>query len=130
VAKKGAKLQPASASGAPNCKRTASGFLTKDGKVISEGQAQRSIICTNMTMAELASRLPKLESPNLDRPVVDMTGLRGAFDFEVKWPVELDDAAGTEALDALEKQLGLKVESSKQAVDILVIERAEKPSEN
>lgn len=130
VDKKGAKLNPTTSSGPPNCRRTASGFLTSDGKVISEGQGQRSIVCTNMTMVDFASRLPKLVSPPLDRSVVDTTNLKGAFDFEVRWAVELSDSLGTEGLDALEKQLGLKVQPSKQPVTVLVVDHAEKPSEN
>jgi uncharacterized protein (TIGR03435 family) len=41
-----------------------------------------------------------------------------------------DDSTGTSLFSALERQLGLKLESAKGPVEILVIERAERPSAN
>jgi uncharacterized protein (TIGR03435 family) len=74
----------------------------------------------------------------LDRPVVDGTGLRGSFDFTMEWNTEQQDlsvnpqldAQGLSLFEALREQLGLKVESKKGPVRILVIDHVERPSEN
>jgi len=75
--------------------------------------------------------------------VIDKTELTGNYDFELKWtpdessagmsgdgPARSSDAAGTSIFTALQEQLGLKLESTKGPVEILVIERAQKASEN
>jgi len=64
-------------------------------------------------------------------PVVDKTGIQGVFDISVG--VKPDPGADTFVLwqRALEEQLGLKLESQKAPVDVLVIDHAEKiPTEN
>ena len=79
----------------------------------------------------------------LSRSVIDKTGLTGQYDFDLKWTPELgqfqfgpDDAgpppdpAGPSIFTAFQEQLGLKFESTKGPVDVLVIDHAEKPSEN
>jgi uncharacterized protein (TIGR03435 family) len=71
----------------------------------------------------------------LRRTVVDKTGFKGTFDVDLKW--NPDEAAATPSTDtapsiftALEEQLGLKLESSKGTVEVLVIDSVSKPSEN
>ncbi len=71
----------------------------------------------------------------LGRKVIDKTGLEGNFDFDLHWtPDERADAhpddAGPSVFTAIQEQLGLRLESSKGPVEILVIDRAEKPDEN
>jgi uncharacterized protein (TIGR03435 family) len=68
----------------------------------------------------------------LRRAVVDKTNLTDLFDFELNWissnaPA---DEVGPSVFTALQEQLGLKLESSKAPVEVLVIESVEKPSEN
>jgi bla regulator protein BlaR1 len=88
-----------------------------------------------------------------ERPVLDRTGLQGVFDLKLQWnpfvlgapPAESSQRApGAEAREgpvpdrdslpslftALEQQLGLKLEARKGTVEIYVIERVERPSEN
>jgi bla regulator protein BlaR1 len=62
------------------------------------------------------------------RPVVDQTGLKGNYDFTLKWGD--DDPDAPSIFTAIEEQLGLKLEPAKAAIDFLVIDRAEKPDEN
>jgi uncharacterized protein (TIGR03435 family) len=82
-----------------------------------------------------------LEARVLDRPVVDKTGLTGNFDFDLSWmPNETQfggkgasipaDPDSPDIFTAMQEQLGLKLESQRDPVDVLMIDRAEKPSEN
>jgi uncharacterized protein (TIGR03435 family) len=97
------------------------------------------ISAQHMSMTGFAERLSRVA----DRPVVDATGLQGAFNFELKWTPETTQAkpadnAGTLLTDAqpgfftaIEEQLGLKLEPRKAPVEILVVDHAEKvPTEN
>jgi len=61
---------------------------------------------------------------NIDRPIVDKTGLTGIYFFGLRWDGEGDAKA------AIEDSFGLKFEAQKAAVDIVVIDHVEKPSEN
>ena len=77
-------------------------------------------------MADLAWRLSRY----LERPVLDQTGLSGAYNFRVEYQ------AGDSRLDVISmilttvQDLGLKLEASKGPVETIVIEHAEKPSAN
>jgi uncharacterized protein (TIGR03435 family) len=91
---------------------------------------------TNATMTDFAGAMGQAV---LDRPVVDQTGLTGRFDFRLTWtPDELRaGAVGTESADAppdlftaIREELGLKLESTKAPVDVLVIDHVERPSAN
>jgi uncharacterized protein (TIGR03435 family) len=92
------------------------------------------------------STLVMLLSQQLGRPVMDKTGLEGNFDFNLQYSPDetqrglgvggLDrpdmappaDASGPSIFTALQDQLGLKLESQKGPVEILVIEHIERPS--
>jgi uncharacterized protein (TIGR03435 family) len=81
----------------------------------------------------LSCRLPiaafaRYLSPTLGRTVLDRTGLTGAFDIKLEWTPDGDDASGPSILTAVQEQLGLKLESARGPVEILVIEHAEKPA--
>jgi uncharacterized protein (TIGR03435 family) len=73
-------------------------------------------------------------SGQVQRVVVDRTGLTGDWDFQLKWtPDRMRDATGgsllTEALfTALQEQLGLKLESTRGSVELKVVERVERPT--
>jgi len=95
--------------------------------------------------AALSDFTSLMQSTVLDRPVVDQTGINGKFDFTLKWtpdetqfggqipgpPPQTDAAdAPPNLFDAIQQQLGLKFEPVKAPVDVLVIDKVEKPSEN
>lgn len=70
-----------------------------------------------------------------DRPVVDRTGLTGAYDikFEATPQFRLDretQPGDISVFDALQTQLGLKLESVKAQIEVLVVDHVEKPFEN
>lgn len=71
----------------------------------------------------------------VDLPVVDMTGLAGSYDLTLDWVPESkqlrDGPPGLTLLVALEEQLGLKIETRKAPVEMLVVDHAERmPTEN
>ena len=96
------------------------------------------------------SKLVDMLSRQLNRPMSDQTGLKGAYDFTLKFasatgfagapllpdPESVgnqsapDISGGPGIFTALEEQLGLKLESRKTAVDVIVVAHIERPSEN
>jgi uncharacterized protein (TIGR03435 family) len=80
------------------------------------------------------SRFAWLLARVLGRPVIDRTGLTGYFDVNLEWTADdiqaASDGTGPSIFTAVQDQLGLKLESQKGPVEILVVERAERPSEN
>ena len=68
-------------------------------------------------------------SPVVGRVVLDRTGLTGKFDFQLKWAQDpTADTTGPSIFTALQEQLGLKLESTRGPVEVLVIDRVERPS--
>jgi uncharacterized protein (TIGR03435 family) len=95
------------------------------------------------------SNLVGFLSRQLGRKVIDKTGLTGIYDFTLKWapdqstplfngpgggPSPADsapaDSSGPSLFTAVQEQLGLKLESQKGSVEVIVIDHVEKPSEN
>ena len=96
-------------------------------------KSPRSLVARGMTMARLASLL----TPDVGRIVVDVTALTESFDIELEWaPDQLQDLNNQQSSDApslftaLQEQLGLKLESTRGPVDVLVVDRAERPTED
>jgi uncharacterized protein (TIGR03435 family) len=97
------------------------------------------IIAAGGTMALLARQLAPVNGINRD--VVDRTALAGRFDFTLQWtpPQSVqNDGSGTAAatdvgpsiFTALQEQLGLKLESARGPVRVLVIEHVDHPTPN
>jgi uncharacterized protein (TIGR03435 family) len=80
-----------------------------------------------ITMAQLANRLSAV--PALGFPVVDKTGLSGIYSFSLSFSIREDDGLPP-IMSAVEQQLGLKLESTKALVDILVVAHIERPTPN
>lgn len=76
--------------------------------------------------------LAQIIGQQLRRPVVDKTDLTGLFDFEANWfnANAPTDEVGPSVFTALQEQLGLKLESARGPVDVLLIESVQQPSEN
>jgi len=112
---------------------------------IRMGRGELSIDAESLDMfADVLSR-------HVGRLVVNKTGLKGDYDFKLKWTPDegqgpmmalpgggpprdaappSPDASGPSIFTALQEQLGLKLESQKGPVDTIVIDGVEKPSEN
>lgn len=64
-------------------------------------------------------------------PVVDKTGLAGLYDLDMDFTLDESlSAEGERLFDAVQRQLGLKLEPGKGSVEVLVIDHVEKPSTN
>lgn len=85
---------------------------------------------TGWPMARLAQQI----EGNEDRKVVDKTGLTGSYDFTLSYLQDRGADApkqdGPSLFAAVQEQLGLKLESQKGLVEILVVEHADRPSTN
>lgn len=83
----------------------------------------------------------------LQNPVINQTGLKGSYDFTLDWtPVDLDDgpvvsreterpgrapgSIGYSVLDAVQKQLGLQLRTQNLPISTVIVDHAERPSEN
>jgi uncharacterized protein (TIGR03435 family) len=67
----------------------------------------------------------------LHRPVIDATGLDQHYDIQLTYAPDDSQPGGAPSLfTALQEQLGLKLESRKGPVEVVVIDRVERPSEN
>lgn len=101
----------------------------------------RQLTATATSISSLGPSLSRI----LGRTVIDKTGLTGKYDMVLQWtpdesqairtgpdapPSPPSDSAPPSIFTALQEQLGLKLESQKGPVQIFVIDRAEKPSEN
>lgn len=69
------------------------------------------------------------------RTVIDKTGISGRYDFDLHWtpdntPADSPLAGGPSIFTAVQEQLGLKLEPSTTALDVLIIDSAQKPTPN
>lgn len=83
---------------------------------------------TNISMPEFAARLSRW----LERPVIDRTGLQGSFDFDYH-SEDSDSTASSDVTDSILvslKGIGLALQPSKAPTETILIEHAEKPTEN
>lgn len=69
-------------------------------------------------------------APYVNRVVVDRTGLDGRYDINLRWSPELDNQERPSLFTALQEQLGLKLESGRGMVEVLVIDTVAHPTPN
>jgi uncharacterized protein (TIGR03435 family) len=101
----------------------------------AEPTAPVEVACHGLTAAEIAENLRNMAGGYLKQAVVDSTGLKGTYDFDLKWTgrnqLEAAGADGISVFDAVEKQLGLKLDLQKAPLPVLVVESVDqKPTEN
>jgi uncharacterized protein (TIGR03435 family) len=121
---------------------TADGFpQTCGGPVLipTSAPGRLSVGARNVNIGLIASALPDWGA--LGRPVLDRTELSGTFDFTLEWAPEthhsmasgmdtLSETSGPTFLEALQEQLGLKLEAQKGPVDFIVVDHIEHLSLN
>jgi uncharacterized protein (TIGR03435 family) len=93
--------------------------------------------CRNITMAAFAEGLRGMMGASSlgPNPVVDATGLKGAWNFDIRWsvlsPGPDDTSSRITVFDAVDKQLGLKLEQREVPTPVLVVDSVnEKPTTN
>jgi uncharacterized protein (TIGR03435 family) len=110
-----------------------------DGKTTTIALGPNSLIqykCHNMTMEAFAGALHTMVRASLGpNPVLDQTGLKGAWNFDVKYTLGFNpfiSASDRISMpDAIEKQLGLKLEEHPLPVPVLVVDSVDqKPGPN
>src|SRR5262249_28834988 len=106
-------LKEAAGEGAPDCQPQ------------QAPDSQIKVTCHNMTTAGLALRLRQFAGGYLNHAVVDSTGLQGQYDFALTWTAR--GALGTapnsiSVFDAVEKQLGLKLEAGTRPLPTIVVD--------
>lgn len=114
VAKNGPKFRESKVDGKSNITRTPVGVTAE-----------------KISMSEFADLL----SGQLATPVTDMTGLKGRFDLAFDLRQYVANASTPVSIssliaEAMEEQLGLKLQSVKSSVDVLIIDHIERPSAN
>jgi uncharacterized protein (TIGR03435 family) len=130
VGKNGQKLTPTQVSG------------PLPGLAFRPGPTGLTLIVVNGKISDFTSFLQMLV---LDRPVVDQTGVQGSFDFSFTFtpddslfnghppqtPAQIDTAnAAPGFFEAIQQQIGLKLDAQKTPVDVIAIDHVEKPSAN
>ena len=129
VGKNGQKLKPTEMSG------------PGPGVGFRQGKGGLTLVFANGTVGEFAMTL---QTVVFDRPVVDETGLKGKFDITVTFspddsqfnghppvPAKTDGVEPAPTLfEAIQQDLGLKLEGQKTNVPVIVIDHVEKPSAN
>jgi uncharacterized protein (TIGR03435 family) len=131
-------LPPPPVAGQPRPNFCGNPRILRNGSVVT-------ITANRTTLTDLANALSRVS----DRPILDKTGLSGLFDFQLSFvpdssisgmagpigagepsaTLPLVDGAGPSIFSALQ-QLGLRLESAKYPVEILVVDHLERPSEN
>jgi uncharacterized protein (TIGR03435 family) len=123
VAKGGPKFKPAERAGSTNVRITGNSIGLERGEL---------------------ARMTQLLSTALGRPVIDQTGLNGLYNLSLQWddaPMRQGGVPGLEApaapgndhgsiFTAIQDQLGLRLESRQAPVEIIVVDRIERPSQN
>jgi len=115
----------------------------KPGKPDAKPRAEVPTVSAGLTEARFTnypiSEFARTFESQFDRPVLDKTGLTGGYDFTFEVALHLPQMPGAEQaapdaglpiIAAIQQQLGLKVTPSKEMVETLVIEHAERASEN
>jgi len=117
------------------------GFVAQCGRVHGTAGPNRTLLIggRGITLDHLAGYLVDFEDPG--RPIVNQTGLAGAYDFSLDWlpdqptssaapAAQPADAEGPSFFEALRGQLGLRLKPTRAAIPVLVIDHVEQLSPN
>ena len=127
VGKHGSKLKTAAGSGASDCQaqQQGGGGGGRGAPADLASVPNIKVSCHNLTGAEIAENLHDMAGGYLDHDAVDRTKLEGSWDFDLEWTPRAALAAkgadGISVFDAVDKQLGLKLEVQNIPMPSLVI---------
>jgi uncharacterized protein (TIGR03435 family) len=137
VGKGGSKLKSASGSGNAECrpKDQAGPGGGRGGPPDLASLPNIQVACHNVTASAIADNLHQMAGGYLDHDVIDSTKLEGSWDFDIEWTARgalaAKGADGISIFDAVDKQLGLKLELQDVPMPSLVIESVNrKPTDN
>ena len=136
VGKSGSKLRSASGSENAGCQQVQqAGGAGRGGPADPASVPNIKVACHNLTAQAIAENLRQMANGYFDHDVIDSTKLEGSWDFELEWTprgaLAAKGADGISAFDAVDKQLGLKVELQNVPMPSLVIESVNrKPTAN
>jgi uncharacterized protein (TIGR03435 family) len=148
------KMKAADPSNRTGCKE-GPGSDGKDPR-IANPQLNRLVTCLNISMAQFADQLQNMASGYVHSPVLNKTGLEGAFDFTLSFSGAgivqgggrggdrggdapqpgnqanaSDPSGGISLMDAINKELGVKLEELKRPVRVLVVDHVNRtPTDN
>jgi uncharacterized protein (TIGR03435 family) len=141
VAKNGPKMKLS-----PDQTPVESPALPQPGGSLPRGRIRLRAVAGQLeAAAEPVRDLATVLSDLLSRPVINRTDLKYLYDFKLEWSPELmqglaaggngqpqskANPSGPSLFTAVEEQLGLKLESSKGPVEVLVIDSVSRPTEN
>jgi uncharacterized protein (TIGR03435 family) len=123
---RGPQLKQADRAGESGC----------EGPNVAAVDEYSTVSCHNMTMAALAEALRQWQRGSfVNDPVVDLTDLKGGWDFSLKWTglarLALVGSDAISLFDALDKQLGLKLDLQKRPSPVIIVDRVNrKPTDN
>jgi uncharacterized protein (TIGR03435 family) len=135
-------IPPPTSGSEPKPQTKVGGFATTCGALLGfdlphNAPTRFQIEGRNLTMAQIASHVVVIG--RLDREVLDNTGLNGNFDFSIVFTPEpgsfppghfQPDPSVPKVADALQQQLGLRLDSETGRVNVLVIDHVQEPSTN
>jgi uncharacterized protein (TIGR03435 family) len=134
LGKGGSKLKSASGSGNPGCQQLpqAGGG---PGPIDPASVPNIKVACHDLTAAAIADNLHQMAGGYLDHDVIDSTKLEGSWDFDLEWTgrgaLAAKGADGISIFDAVDKQLGLKLELQNVPMPSLAIQSVNrKPTAN
>jgi uncharacterized protein (TIGR03435 family) len=123
VSKGGSKLKAASGSGRPSCQPVQQPAAPPADPASTPNI---KVACHNLTAAAIAENLRQMANGYFDHDVVDATKLEGTWDFDLEWTprgaLAAKGADGIPAFDAVEKQLGLKVDLQNVPMESFVVD--------
>ncbi|WP_109485494.1 TIGR03435 family protein [Occallatibacter savannae] len=88
-----------------------------------------SFVFSNTSMSEFAQQLTEIRG--IDLPVIDRTGIRGVYNITLKSAAAaVRDPNGPSLLTLIREQLGLRLASAKDPIDVVVVDHVEEPTAN
>ena len=117
---------------------------------VSVADGARVFTCQNTTMAQLAEKMQQAAGGSVDHQVVDLTGLKGSYDFDISFVpfarmrriaekpktegaglTDIEPPSGLTVFDAIERQMGIRLAAQKYPRPVVVVDHCSRtPAEN
>jgi bla regulator protein blaR1 len=133
--KGGPKLKPSQDTSGPDGSTAPTAISSVPIKLLAGG-AKVGICCGRAELHHVTmARFAELLTAQTDRPVIDRTGISGAFEISLHWaaddsPERSDSASEPSIYTAVQEQLGIKLEPLRGPLDYLLVQHVDKPSQN